>query len=335
MSGFPLVIGGAGFIGSALVRSLTLDNERVVVIDPRYRDHALYQGAGEIKHLHASVEQVSARNVQVIGGKPDIIYCLAAPVGTAGILGRQVARECVSAACASIDLANEFGCPLVMFSSSEVMGATDDYDESASAVIGPDRCSARAGYGIGKLAVESIAGQYADDGLVATIRPFNTAGPGQSGALGFVLPRLSRQALAGEPLTVFGDGMQRRAFMHVDDLVRFVIDFLPQRKSLFDGVPIAVGAPENETTIRNLAWLVLKHAGKREAADRQALRSRAIEFTDGQSEFGRDFAESPAATKLPTSFGRAFRSGWAPRNSLDSIVRDVVEYEHMQMKQAP
>ena len=90
------------------------------------------------------------------------------------------------------------------------------------------------------------------------VRFFNTVGPRQTGQYGMVIPNFVRQALAGEPITVFGDGTQSRSFTHVTDVVRALIALVNEPKAI--GQVINIGNTE-EVSIRALAERVRAMTG--------------------------------------------------------------------------
>ena len=101
-------------------------------------------------------------------------------------------------------------------------------DEDSDRILGSDRRSARWNYSTSKAFGEALAlGYHRELGAEKrVVRLFNTVGPRQTGAYGMVLPRFVRQAVAGEPLTVYGDGTQTRCFAHVHDTVDALVRLL-------------------------------------------------------------------------------------------------------------
>lgn len=204
--------------------------------------------------------------------------------------------------------------PLVNFSSAEVYGRSGALREGADARI-PARYNARIEYALGKLAAEAMCINSRARGLRSVVlRPFNVAGPRQSRFGGFVVPTFVQQALAGEPLTVFATGRQKRAFLSVRDLSRFVTDHLDERA--FDTPRVFnVGNPANAITVQELAVRI-----------RELLSSSSeIVFTDATTIYGSDYEEAESFEKLPEIRGAA-ELGWAPRVDLDELIEETAVY---------
>jgi UDP-glucose 4-epimerase len=143
-------------------------------------------------------------------------------------------------------------------------------------------------------------------------RLFNTLGPRQTGRYGMVVPTLVQQALAGRPLTVYGDGRQTRCFCHVDDDVRALVDLM------------ALGAP---------AYGEVFNCGSQEEVSILELASRVVELTGSDSEihlipyeaaYEAGFEDMPRRYPDVTKIGRAL--GWSSTRSLDEILTDVIMF---------
>jgi nucleoside-diphosphate-sugar epimerase len=176
--------------------------------------------------------------------------------------------------------------------------------------IVPPAASARLEYALGKLAAETalLNQRRMADADVVIIRPFNVAGPGQNAAGGFVLPRFLKHALAGMPLTVFGDGRAVRAFTHVADVVDGLLLAFDHGRS---GQVYNLGNPANIVTIQQVAEAVLAAVGGGEIA-----------YTDGVTLFGDLYAE--ANDKFPNADKAMHDLGWTPSRSLETIVQDTL-----------
>ena len=227
-----LITGGAGFIGSHLSEELLNRGQRVTDLDD------LSTGTlANIKHLlgvpgfnlHQGNILDSAQLSRLIE-PADIIYHLAAAVGVKYVLDHPVSSLETNTRGADnvFRLAEQLGSKkVVVASSSEVYGKTSKvpFHEDDGSVLGPPSVI-RWGYACSKALDEVLAlAYYRERGLpVVVLRFFNTVGPRQTGRYGMVLPRFVSQALAGSPITVYGDGQQTRSFTYVKDLVTAMAD---------------------------------------------------------------------------------------------------------------
>jgi UDP-glucose 4-epimerase len=180
-------------------------------------------------------------------------------------------------------------------------------------MIVPPKNSARLEYATGKLACEIATRNVAALGKIhaTVVRPFNATGPRQSSFGGFVLPRFLSQALKGEPLTVYGDGSQVRAFTHVKDIARGVVLMMERGTS---GAAYNIGNPANKTTVLELAELVIE----------TTCSKSEISFIDPKTLWGPLFEE--CADKYPDVERAITDLNWHPYRTLYEIVRDSAEY---------
>ena len=232
-----LVTGGAGFIGSHLAEALLEPNNEVQIIDD------LSTGTiDNIKHLkgHSRFSYV----LDTIMNRPlmlelidnaDMVFHLAAAVGVRLIVEQPVRtiETNIKATELVLELCSRKKKPVLISSSSEVYGklSRPKFSEEDDLVLGQtDR--ARWCYAASKIIDEFLAKAYfKEKGLPAVVvRVFNTIGPRQTGQYGMVVPRFVRQALLGEPITVYDDGSQQRSFTWVGDVVKAMITLiqLPQ-----------------------------------------------------------------------------------------------------------
>ncbi len=330
-----LVLGGFGFTGSHLVELLLADPEvEVHVVDdlsssPLPLD-ALLAEIGPATALSWSIETIESFFAAPPAGRWDEIYHLASIVGPAGVLPHagRIAAALVDDLVVVADAALAQGSRLLFVSTSEVYGGgAGGFCSEDGPKLVPAAASPRLEYAVGKLAAEIALVNLCDkDGLDARIvRPFNIAGPRQSGAGGFVLPRFVGQALAGVELTVFGDGSQVRAFTHVRDIAHGFVAAMRQ------GAPGAVynlGNPANRTTVLELAREVLTATSSDAGAP--AMRSdprsstAGIRFVDPRTIYGRLYTE--ALDKLPDAARATAALGWQPRHGLAATVGETVAY---------
>jgi nucleoside-diphosphate-sugar epimerase len=255
-----LVTGGAGFIGSHLSEELLRSGWRVRVLDDlstgRRGNLAHLDGHDGLTFFQGSATDPSL--LQRLIADSDVVFHLAAAVGVRLVVEQPVRTLSTNIRATELvlELASRHRAKVLVASTSEVYGKldVDHFAESDDLVLGPTHKS-RWSYAASKIIDEHLALAYArETGLAVTVvRLFNTIGPRQTGQYGMVAPRFVRQALSGEPITVYGDGRQRRSFTWVGDAVHAMIALAQH--------PGAVGEVFNvghtkDITILDLALLV-------------------------------------------------------------------------------
>jgi UDP-glucose 4-epimerase len=199
-------------------------------------------------------------------------------------------------------------------STSEVYGKSTDvpFREDADLVLGAT-AKHRWAYACSKLIDEFLALAYWKERRlpVVIVRLFNTVGPRQTGQYGMVLPSFVRQALSGEPITVFGDGSQSRSFTYVGDVVDALAKLVNDRRAI--GQVFNIGSTE-EITIGDLAERVRALTGSRSAI-------RLVPYDEAYEAGFEDMPRRvPDITKVRELIG------FEPRVPLDDIIRRVVEH---------
>lgn len=318
-----LVTGGMGFIGSHLVDRLLEQGHNVFVIDdmsnnavtakdyldylPEWPDnHGFHLSAGRVQKLEYW------HYMGADGKRLDEIYHLASPVGPVGVIKHagEIVRQVTEATYAVIDLALHHNAKLMDVSTSEVYGGGQMglCAENMPRIIQAET-TVRLEYAVAKLAMETaLINLTKTTALNAVIvRPFNVAGPRQRADGGFVIPRFVGQALRGEPLTVYGDGQQIRAFTHVKDIVDGLLLAMEKGKS---GEVYNLGNSDNRTRINILAQYVQQHVAPVQIA-----------HVDPKAIHGPLFAE--AHDKFPDERRAAIELDWNPTRDLHQIVCDV------------
>lgn len=296
-----VVTGGLGFIGSHLVERLLADGHQVMVVDDgrtAVTGHITGAGVHRWAMEHAPFPPDA-----------EVVYHLAGPVGPVGVLRHAgaIVPDVVAMADTARAWAMQNGCPLVYVSTSEVYGLQQQpMTERAPRIIAAGH-SARMEYAVAKLAAETML--LNTSGLdVRVVRPFNVAGPRQRETGGFVLPRFIRQAKAGEPLTVYTPGTQRRAFTHVLDIVDGLVRVAERAAP---GTVWNLGNPANECSIWDLAEEV-----------RAVLGSPSdIEVVDPTELWGPDFREAP--DKVPDITAARTLLGWEPARDRRQVIEDA------------
>jgi UDP-glucose 4-epimerase len=199
---------------------------------------------------------------------------------------------------------------VLLASSSEVYGDGPVPFVESEAVRPGATEAARGGYACAKAMGEWLAfGHAAQDGLATVVaRLFNTVGPRQSFESGMVLPRFVAQAVAGLPITVYGDGSQTRCFAHVRDVARALADLAGAAG--IAGRVCNVGS-DREVSVRTLAELVRGEVG-----------GGSIEFRSWQSVFPEGFVDPPR--RVPSLARLREAIGWVPATPIEAIVRELV-----------
>lgn len=311
-----LVTGGAGFVGSHLTEELLRRGQSVTVLDDL--SAGLLENlprslpSGRCEFVRGSVLDGAALRRALIGCQA--IYHLAAHVGVRKLLEnpRRIHDENLLGAERVSQEAARRGLPLVLASSSEVygVGQTQPLREEEAALGGlPER--PRFLYGRSKLLAEmKMAALAVRRGVpFRAVRLFNVVGPRQSDRYGMVLPTFLRQALAGAPITVFGDGRQVRCFADAEEVARSLAGLLPERQG-FDSVNLGSSVP---TAIGELAWTVKRLSGSPSAV----VHVRPAELC------GRDFEDFPR--RVPDLSRLRELGVRTPSRPLETVVRRILE----------
>ena len=236
-----LITGGAGFIGSHVADALLARGDRVVALDNL--------ATGRLSNLDAAGRSKNFRFVQgsvldelmvdELAHECDVIIHLAAAVGVKLIVEQPLKSLTTNIRGAEnvIEAAHRYRRKILVASTSEIYGknSSDALAETSDRILGSPKV-ARWAYSTSKAVDEVLAYAYHKERGLPTIvvRLFNTVGPRQSPAYGMVIPRLVHQALANEPVTVFGDGKQTRCFGHVADIVDGMLRLLDHPDAIGD-----------------------------------------------------------------------------------------------------
>jgi nucleoside-diphosphate-sugar epimerase len=314
-----LVTGGAGFIGSHLGETLVAAGHEVTVLDnlSTGRIGNLDTIGDRIRMVHGSV--LDPLLVDELVEEADVVFHLAAAVGVRLVVERALRSFLTNIRGSEVVLeaAHRYRKKVLLASTSEVYGKNNDvpFGEEDDLILGSSAVS-RWGYAISKTVDEILAFAYhRERGLpVVIVRLFNTVGPRQTGAYGMVLPRFVSQALAGEPLTVYGDGRQSRCLCHVTDVVEALLQLAEEPEA--EGQVFNVGSTE-EVTILELADRVIR------AADSPST-ARLVPYEEA---FPRGFEDM--RRRVPDISRVRSRIGWEPRHTLDDIIREVVDHARL------
>ncbi len=317
-----LITGGAGFVGSHLAEALLARGDEVFALDN------LSTGAIEnISHLkphpkfHYTIDTVTNEPVLAeLVDRCDVVVHLAAAVGVKLIVEAPVHTIETNVHGTEVVLkhANKKKKLVLIASTSEVYGKSGDvpFKEDADLVLGPTN-KHRWAYACSKLIDEFLALAYWKERKlpVIIVRLFNTVGPRQTGQYGMVIPTFVRQALAGQPITVFGDGTQSRSFTYVGDVVRGVVALMDEPRAVGQVFNIGNG---NEISIGELAARIRTLTGS---------RSEIVHIPyDDAYEAG--FEDMPR--RVPDISKVRSLVGYAPTVELDEILTRVIEHFRQQ-----
>jgi len=313
-----LITGGAGFIGSHLSEAL-LDNGHDVLI----LDNLSTGSIDNIAHLKGRpgfeyfVDTVTNEPLLAeLIDRSDVVFHFAAAVGVKLIVEQPVYTIETNVHGTEVVLkhANKKKKLVVIASTSEVYGKSDDvpFREDSDLVMGPTP-KHRWAYACSKAIDEFLALAYWKERKlpVIIVRFFNTVGPRQSGQYGMVIPNFVRQALAGEPITVFGDGTQQRAFTHVTDVVQALLKLVAEPKAV--GQVINIGNRQ-EITILALAERVRELSGS----------DSPIKLVPYDDAYESGFEDMPR--RVPDLTRVEGLIGYTATLQLDEILTQVIDY---------
>ena len=314
-----LITGGAGFIGSHLTDALTTRGDSVLILDDL--------STGRLENLEDVIDSEHVEFIEGSAGDEELVdrcmrdvdacFHLASVVGVQLVVqnGLESLLNNVRTSDVVISSAARHGCRLVFTSTSEIYGKNNGgaLDEESDRMLGSPLKS-RWSYSTTKAFGEALAHSYHRERGAETIivRLFNAVGPRQTGQYGMVLPRFVRQALAGEDVTVFGNGTQSRCFTHVLDTVHGILLLADSKRAV--GQAFNIGS-NTEVPIIELARKVIERVGC-DSTIRLVPYEQAYE--DGFEELGRRQPDTSRVERM---------TGWRPSRTLDDAIEDVIAYE--------
>ena len=313
-----LITGGAGFVGSHLSEALLERGDDVFILDN------LSTGSiDNVVHLkgnprfHYTIDTVSNEPVLAeLIDRCDIVVHLAAAVGVKLIVEQPVHTIETNVHGTEVVLkhANKKKKLVLIASTSEVYGKSADvpFREDADLVLGPT-VKHRWAYACSKMIDEFLALAYWKERKlpVIVVRLFNTVGPRQTGQYGMVIPNFVRQALAGQPITVFGDGRQSRSFTYVGDVVKAMVALIDEPRAV--GQVFNIGN-RNEITIGDLAAKVKQMTGS----------NSDIVTIPYEKAYEAGFEDMPR--RVPDISRIQALVGYEPRVELDETLTRVIEH---------
>ncbi len=313
-----LITGGAGFIGSHLAETLLAGGHGVLVLDNlstgSIENIAHLKGRAGFEYVIDSVENEGL--LAELIDRSDVVFHFAAAVGVKLIVEQPVYTIETNVHGTEVVLkhANKKKKLVVIASTSEVYGKSEQvpFREDSDLVMGPTP-KHRWAYACSKAIDEFLALAYWKERKlpVIIVRFFNTVGPRQTGQYGMVIPNFVRQALAGEPITVFGDGTQSRSFTHVSDVVEALLKLVAEPQAI--GQVINIGNTE-EVTIHRLAERVRELTGS----------TSSIKLIPYDEAYESGFEDMPR--RVPDLSKAAKMIGYTPRRTLDDVLTEVIDY---------
>ena len=307
-----LITGGAGFIGSHLAERFVNRGDHVAIVDDlstgSIHNIKALKTSNNFEYFIDSVtnEQLMAELVD----SADVIYHLAAAVGVKLIVESptRTMETNIRGTEIVLELAAKKKKRVLITSTSEVYGKRDTvpFQEGDDLVLGPPD-KGRWSYACSKLIDEFLAIAYWKEKRVPTVvaRMFNVVGPRQTGRYGMVVPSLIKQALAGDNLTVYGDGSQTRCFTHVADATQALIGLAEH--------------PEANGNVYNIGSTELAHRIKRLTGSNSQIVF--IPYSQAYEEGFEDMMRRvPDLSKINQLIG------YAPTMCLDEILTDIIRH---------
>jgi dTDP-glucose 4,6-dehydratase len=307
-----LITGAAGFLGSHLCDRLLAEGHEVVGMD-----NFITGNPQNLAHLGGhegfSFQRHDVSNYIFVRGKVDAVMHFASPASPnpqspAGYFNLPIQTMKAGALgthnCLGVARANN--ARFILASTSEIYGDPEVHPQTETYTGNVDPVGLRAVYDEAKRFAESLTMAYHRAHGVDTriVRIFNTYGPRMDLEDGRALPNLLKQALLGQPLTVYGDGSQTRSFCYVDDLVEGIVRLLFSNEHM----PVNIGNP-NEMTILQFAEAINKITGNK----------AGITFVDARS------ARDPQRRQPDITRARQILN-WEPKIDLEEGLRRTIPY---------
>lgn len=320
------ITGGCGFIGSHLCDAILEMGHRVTVIDD------LSTGSlDNVDHLRSNPDfsltigsVLDSPDLDGLVESSDVTFHLAAAVGVELIIQdpARVIETNILGTIAVLKAAVRHARPTLLASTSEIYGKSEEtpFDEEGDRLLGPTT-RWRWSYSTSKAVDEYLGLAYHRqfDLPVTIVRLFNTVGPRQRGHYGMVIPRFVEQALAGEKLTIYGDGTQTRSFCDVRDTVRALIALMFETDA--SGGVFNIGSP-HEISILELAERVLQLSGDDAGSDGQPReRLRYVPYDEAyESGFEDMHRRVPNLERIYDAIG------WEPRIPFEATLEEIIAH---------
>jgi UDP-glucose 4-epimerase len=311
-----LITGGSGFIGSHLSERLLNEGHAVLVLDNlstgRYDNVAALEGRPGFELRVGSVTEPGL--VEECVKECQAVFHLASAVGVRLVVEQPVKtiETIVNGTDIVLRAAARYRRPVLITSTSEVYGKSEKipFAEGDDCVMGPTN-TRRWAYACAKALDEFLALAHWHESRLPVViaRLFNTVGPRQTGRYGMVIPRFIAQGLAGEPITVYGDGHQSRCFAHVSDIIGALISLMANPHAR--GEVFNIGNDE-EVSIMTLAERVKSLTGGKSTI-------RVVPYSEAYTAGFEDMIRRvPDLTKIRRL------TGYRPTRNLDQILADIL-----------
>jgi UDP-glucuronate decarboxylase len=302
-----LITGGAGFVGSHLCKRLLNEGNEVICLDNYF--------TGDKKNIvelldHPYFEMVRHDITEPFYAEVDEIYNLACPASPVHYQYNPIKtiKTSVMGAINVLGLAKRVKAKVLQASTSEVYGDPLVHPQTESYWGHVNPIGIRSCYDEGKRCAETLFMDYHNQNAVAIkiIRIFNTYGPNMNPVDGRVVSNFIVQALQGQDITIFGDGLQTRSFQYVDDLVEGMIRMMGSEPEFLG--PVNLGNP-NEFTMLELAQAVIKLTGS---------KSKIIHLALPQ--------DDPKQRQPDISLAKEKLEGWEPQIQLREGLITTINY---------
>ncbi|MDA0335053.1 MAG: SDR family oxidoreductase [bacterium] len=302
-----LITGGAGFIGSHLCERFLADGHEVVVMDNlltgRIDNIAVHLGNPKFRFVQYDVTEYMH-----VDGDLDFILHFASPASPADFerFGIRILKVGSLGTHKTLGLARAKGAKFLLASTSETYGDPQVHPQSEEYWGNVNPIGIRGVYDEAKRFAESMTMAYHRLHGIDTriVRIFNTYGPRMRRNDGRAIPNFITQALAGEDVTVYGDGSQTRSIGYVSDLVEGVCRLMAADVN----TPVNIGNPSEELTMR-------------------ALAEKIIAFTGSSSRIiSRPLPQDDPKTRLPDITKARRLLGWEPKVGPDEGLRRTIDW---------
>jgi UDP-glucose 4-epimerase len=312
-----LVTGGSGFIGSHLCRKLLSNGHEVFVYDNfstgKIENLSTFTDSPKLQIIEGSI--LDLEKCKKLVSESEYIFHLAASVGVFNIINQPIESLKINIRGTEnmLESADLYNVPFFLASSSEVYGKniSDSLGESDDRIIGsPSKM--RWTYSEAKALDESLTQAYFIHNKLETriVRFFNTVGPRQIGDYGMVIPRFIENALQNRPLQIYGDGTQKRCFLHIQDAIDAVVRVAFSPKTI--GTTLNIGN-DTEISILELAKKIISLTNSKSP----------IEFIPYKLAYGLGFEEMQRRVPNIRLINELVE--WSPKLDLTSVITDIVK----------